>query len=56
MKNGERLGKTDQTASTLIVKLNTSSLVVREEVENPQDVKKYKFKVAPVTMAFHHLW
>lgn len=29
-----------------------SKWVVREEVENPQDVEKYEFKVAQVTMAF----
>lgn len=41
---GERLGKTDQTASTLIVKLNTLSFSIGCE--------KYEFKVAQVTMAF----
>lgn len=57
---GEILGKTDQTALTYIVKLNSFSWVEseweKERVKNPQDVKKYEFKVEQITIGFFTLF
>ena len=43
----ERLGKTGQISSSLIIKLNTMPLVTSEQgeegVANSQDVKEYEF-------------